>query len=154
MPPPRISQALLAVALLAGSTFLLASPRFALPGSLDVVREISGWILQCGLILWLGAILFDISGLTLRRAFTTYFPSAIVVLLLFVAAMLPAQVPHRFAHSIVLGQPAAIAWAIMAIDALVVGTMAALGGSALYVGCRSGLTWRGWRPLDDRGDRE
>lgn len=143
----NVAQVLLAIALLAASTFLLASPRFALPGSSDIIRDVAGWVIQGGLILWLGARLFEIPGLTLRRSFTEYFPSIAVMLLLFVAAMLPAQVPHRFAHQIVLGQPAVTTWIIMALDAVLIGTMAALGGSALYLGCRCGLTWRGWKPF-------
>lgn len=150
MPPAVIGKALLAIVLLAGSTFLLASPRFTLPGAVDIIRDVAGWIVQCGLILWLCATLFDVPAVTLRRSFTDYLPSAIVMLLLFGAGMLPAQLPHRLAHHIVLGQPVAITWAIMAIDALVIGTMAALGGSALYLGCKCGLTWRGWRPTEER----
>ncbi len=147
MPAADIGRALLCIALLAGSTFLLASPSFALPGAFDFVRQITGWVVQCGLILWLCGVLFATPGLTLRRSFTDYFPSAIVMLLLFVAGMLPAQIPHRFLHHIALGQPAAVTWALMALDALVVGTMAALGGSGLYLGSRCGLTWRNWRPF-------
>ena len=147
--PADIGRVLIAIALLAGSTVLLASPRFALPGWLDIVRGVAGWVIQGGLILWLGAVLFNVPGLTLRRSFTDYFPSAVVMLLLFLSGMLPAQIPHRLAHDVALGQPAAIVWILMALDALIVGTMAALGGSALYLGSRCGLTWRGWRPIDE-----
>jgi hypothetical protein len=36
-------------------------------------------------------------------------------------------------------------WALMAFDALWVGLFAALVGTALFVGARAPLTWRGWR---------
>ena len=149
LPLANIGRARAALVLLAVSTFLLASPRFALPGSLDIVRGVAGWVIQSGLILWLAAILFSLPGPTLRQSFTDYFPSAVVMLLLFLAGMLPAQIPHRFAHDIALGQPTAVVWLLVAIDALIVGTMAALGGTGLYLGSRCGLTWRGWRPIGE-----
>jgi hypothetical protein len=130
-----------------GSTWLFTLGRGALPYALDLAETVLGWFFQTGLFLWITASLVEDRDTNLRRAFSTRFPSALVILLLFLAAMLPAQFVHRIDHQIVLGQPLAIQWAVMTFDALVVGAMGALGGSALYVGFASGLTWRGWRPL-------
>jgi hypothetical protein len=45
---------------------------------------------------------------------------------------------HGWHHSVALGQPEPIVWALMVWDSLWVGLMAALTGSALFVGYRCG----------------
>lgn len=150
VPLPTIARTLLAVAVFMSTSFLLSSRVFALPTALDVARSVMSFILQTGLIAWIVGIVFEDKTMTLRRAFTERFPAAIVITaLFFMAILVPGQFIHGLDHRFALRQPAAVVWALMIFDALVVGTMAALAGSALYVGYRSGLTWRGWRPLEN-----
>lgn len=149
VPLAVLGRAVIAIAVFVGAGLLLSSNVLALPVTLDVARSIVSMIIQTGLIAWIVGIAFEDGTISLRRAFTERFPSAIVMTALFMLAMLvPGQFIHGLDHRFALGQPAPIVWALMTFDALVVGTMAALAGSALYVGYRSGLTWRGWRPID------
>lgn len=148
VPLPIVGRALLAIAILAAASYVLSPALVALPMTADVARSIVSMIVQTGLFAWIICILFEDRTITLARAFTERFPSAIVMTLLFFVAMLPGQFVHGLDHRFALGRPAAIVWALMTFDALVVGTLAALSGSGFYVGYRSGLTWRGWRPVD------
>ena len=147
IPLPTIAYLLLAIAVFMGTAFLLSSRVFALPTVLDIARSVVSFIVQTGLIAWIVGIVFEDKTITLSGAFTERFPTAIVITALFFLAMLvPGQFIHGLDHRFALGQPAPVVWTLMTFDSLVVGTMAALAGSALYVGYSSGLTWRGWRP--------
>lgn len=88
--------------------------------------------------------------MTPRRAMTTLLPAAGVLVLLLVVAFAPAQALHMANHKLALGRPEWVVWLLMTFDALWVGLFAGLVGSAMYVGGRTGLTWRGWtvRPRD------
>ena len=147
MPVVTLLRLLVGVSILIGSSWLFSLNRAALPEYLDLAETVAGWFVQGGLFLWITATLIEDRDTTLLDAFGKRFPSAVIILLLFLAAMLPALFVHRVDHRIVLCEPMAIQWAVMTFDALVVGAMGTLGGSALYVGFVSGLTWRGWRPL-------
>lgn len=121
---------------------------FAAPVS--VLLSVVSGIIQAGVMIYLIGALLEDAAITPRRAFTTLLPAALVLTLLVAAAFLPAQALHMANHKLALGQPAALVWALMVFDALWVGLFTALVGSALFVGCRTGLTWRGWtiRPGD------
>ena len=143
--PPRIllrTVAAFAAAILAGGALdYLARLRPPLAGgALSVV----GAVLQAGLFTWTIAQLVDDRSTTLRRALTIQLPTAALLLLLFGAAMAPAQLLHGINHKLALGQPDALVWGLMLFDSLLVGLMAALAGSGLYVAFRAGPTWRGW----------
>ena len=56
-----------------------------------------------------------------------------LLLLLLAAGFAPAQILHGLNHSWALGQPPALVWALMIFDSLVVGLLASLVGSAMYV---------------------
>lgn len=146
VPPRVLGHAATAVAVTVGLGLLLAPQLLVLPMPLDMSRSVVSAILQTGLFAWVVGIVLEDRTLTLRNAFTERFPSAVVITLLFAAGMLPLQFVHGLDHRFALGQPAAVVWALMTWDALLVGVMAMLGGSGIYLGYASGLTWRGWRP--------
>jgi hypothetical protein len=81
---------------------------------------------------------------------TSLLPAAILLCVLAAIAFAPSQLLHMVNHKLALGQPLPIVWALMIFDALWVGLFAGLVGSALFVGSRTGLTWKGWtvRPRD------
>jgi hypothetical protein len=106
--------------------------------------QIVSFLTQAGLTLYVVAALLDDRAMTLRRVFTERWPSAVVMTLLLIAAFGPAQALHMANHKLVIGQAAPIVWAVMTFDGLFVGLFAALVGSALYVGYRTGASWRGW----------
>jgi len=149
VPLPVVGKTLVAVAVFVGVGLALSSNWLVLPTALDIARSVVSFILQTGLMAWIAGIVFEDDTITLRRAFTERFPTAIVMTaLFFMAILVPSQFVHGLDHKFALGQPAVVVWLLMTFDALVVGTMAALAGSGLYVGYKSGLTWRGWQPVD------
>lgn len=98
-------------------------------------------LIQAGLLVYLVATLLDDRAVSLRAAFTERWPTALVMTLLAALAFVPAQALHMANHSWALGRPDAVVWALMAFDSLLVGLLAALVGSALYVGYRTGARW-------------
>jgi hypothetical protein len=101
-------------------------------------------LVQAGLLVLLVAALVEDRTTGLRAAFTSRWPTAMLIILLGAVAFVPAQAAHSFHHLAALGQPAPLVWALMLWDSLWVGLMAALAGSALFVAYRAGPTWRGW----------
>ena len=99
---------------------------------------------QAGLIVWLVGKLVEDPEIRLRQAFTTRLPTALVITILLAAAFVPGQWMHGLNHKIAMGEPRPVVCALMTFDALVVGLMAAVVGSGLYVGYQLGATWRGW----------
>jgi hypothetical protein len=97
-----------------------------------------------GITIYMIGVLLEDRSISPRRAFTSLLPALLIVTLLVALTFAPAQAIHLANHKLALGRPAAIVWAVMTFDALWVGFFAALVGSALFVGYRSGLTWRGW----------
>ena len=108
------------------------------PAALEIVRSIVSFIVQTGLLAWVVGIVLEDRTLTLRTSFTQRFPSALVITLLFAAAMLPLQLLHGVDHHVALGRPEPVVWALMTWDALVVGVMAMLGGRASISAMRAG----------------
>lgn len=103
------------------------------------------FVIQAALTLSLVAALVEDRTLTWRAAFTTHWPSALVLTLYLAVAFVPAQLLHMANHRLALGQAAPVVWGLMAFDAVWVGLLASLAGAALFVGSRVRLTWRGWR---------
>jgi hypothetical protein len=115
-----------------------------LPPLAGTVVTLFAAVLQAGLSLWAIAQLLEDREVTLRRSLTTHLPTAALLLLLFAAAMAPAQLLHGLNHRLALGQPDALVWGLMVFDSLLVGLMAVLAGSGFYVAFRAAPTWRGW----------
>jgi hypothetical protein len=115
-----------------------------LPPSAGTAVTLFAAVFQAGLSLWVIAQLLEDRDITLRRALTTHLPTAALLLLLFGAAMAPAQLLHGLNHRLALGQPDALVWGLMIFDSLLVGLMAVLAGSGFYVAFRAAPTWRGW----------
>lgn len=147
IPPRDLARLALAIAL----TVVASLPfdwlaKQELPTAATFAVRFASFLIQAGLTLYVAAALFGDRSLTLGTAFTERWPTALVLTVAALCAFVPAQFLHMANHKLALGQPAAIVWALMAWDALVVGLLASLVGSALWVGYRSGATWRGWGP--------
>lgn len=152
IPPRTLIGAGAAILLLCATGWLFSPDRVALPMSLDIARSIVSTIIQTGLFAWIGGIVYEDGAAALRTTFTERFPAAIVMTLLFVIAMVPLQVVHWLDHRLALGAPSPLVWMLMTWDTLVVGAMAGVAGTGLYIGYRSGLTWRGWRTVEGLPD--
>ena len=77
--------------------------------------------------------LFGDATVTIKQVMTkswTYLP---LLLLLLAAGFAPAQYLHGMNHAWAFGQHPALVWALMIFDSLVVGLLASLVGSAMYV---------------------
>jgi hypothetical protein len=111
---------------------------------ISILLAALSFAIQAGLFLYIAAALIEDRAMTLRQSFTRCFPAAVLLILYAAIAFVPAQALHMANHRLALGQPPAMVWALMAFDALWVGLFAALVGTALVVGARAPLTWRGW----------
>lgn len=147
IPPRDLVRLALAVVLtiVASAVFEWLAARSPI-GMVQYAVKLMSLLLQAGLTVYVAGALFGDRSLTLRTAFTERWPTALVLTVAGLCAFLPAQLLHMLNHKLALGQPAAIVWALMVWDALVVGLIAALLGSALWAAYRSGATWRGWAP--------
>lgn len=145
IPPATLLRLLAAIAVfvMVGTGIGRLDPYVSLP-AVHVLLSILSWVLQLGLIVWMVAILVEDRETTLAAAFTRRLPTAALLLVLLAAAFAPAQALHGLDHHLALGRPEPLVWLLMIWDALVVGLLAALVGSALHVAHASGASWRGW----------
>lgn len=112
--------------------------------AINVPFQILSGVIQAAFLVYIVAALLEERAVTPQRAITTFLPAAAVLTLLAALAFAPAQALHMANHKLALGQPTPVVWFLMIFDALWVGLFAALVGSALFVGVRTGLTWKGW----------
>lgn len=146
----------LVVGLAVASPFMWLDKQ-GLPLAIAVPLQIVSGIIQGGFLIYVVGALIEDASVTPKRAMTSLLPAGIVLSVLAAVAFGPAQALHMANHKLALGQPLPIVWALMVFDALWVGLFAALVGSALFVGVKTGLTWRGWtlhpRDLDAAVER-
>lgn len=88
------------------------------------------------LVLMIGGLLGDREA-TLAGVYRSGWLKAIMIGLLFFGVMLGLQPLHQLNHTLAFGQPAWMVWALMVWDSVLVGTMAALAGTAFHHGYRS-----------------
>lgn len=135
--PPRVA---LGVALGVGAFILVGAASDRAPIAWPIAARgailIAVTLVQAGIAVWTIGTLVEDCDNDWRDAFTRRLPVAIALLLLFLIAMLPATALHALDHRLALGQPLAIIWLVMSFDALLVGAMAAVAGSALHLGYR------------------
>jgi hypothetical protein len=80
----------------------------------------------------MGAVLGD-HAMSLRNSLGRSVRIVSDLVLLTGAAFYPAMQLHVWLHHVAVGKPASLVWVAMTGDALVVGLLASLVGSALYV---------------------
>jgi hypothetical protein len=146
MIPPMTLLRLVAAIVVSG---ILAWPfswlgRQGLPIAVNLLFQAVSLVIQAGITIYMIGALLEDRSISPRRAFTSLLPASLIVTLLVALTFAPAQAIHLANHKLALGRPAAVVWALMTFDALWIGFFAALVGSALFVGYRTGLTWRGW----------
>lgn len=88
------------------------------------------------LIVYLVRALAGGDRLTLKSAFTRGWWPALRILLFAAAAWIPLQWLHGQTHVWAMGQPDAAVWALMTVDALLVGLLATMAGTAFHHGAR------------------
>lgn len=132
--PRVLARVLLGVLLflVTGAPVELAKPLLSPAGQLAVLIPTS--FIQAAFILWTVGELIEDRENSLAQIFTTRFPNALALILLFIAAMLPGQAIHYLNHRLAVGQPPALVWALMLFDAGVVALIGATTGAALATG--------------------
>jgi hypothetical protein len=135
MPLRDVGRTLFAIAL--NALVSLPAPfSSALPAPLHYAVTAIAWILSLLLLAYaVGAVIGD-REMGIARSLRRGWRFVPWIALLGAAAYLPAFALHMGAHWLAIGSPAALVWAVMALDALVVGLLATLVGSALYVAYR------------------
>lgn len=88
------------------------------------------------LIVYLFAAFLGNSAMTLRAAFTSGWRRLPLLMLLLVAAFVPAQAVHQLNHTVALGRPETLVWLLMVWDSLLVGLLACWVGTAMAMSCR------------------
>lgn len=87
------------------------------------------------LALMIGGLLGD-RAMTVGGIYRSGWLRAIMIGVMFFAVMLGLQPIHRLNHTLAMGASPIAVWALMVWDSLLVGTMAALAGTALHHGYR------------------
>lgn len=91
------------------------------------------------LVYMLGGLFGD-RAVTLRQCYRTGWWQAAAMAALFLIAMFPAQIVHKFDHTLAMGAPAPAVWALMVWDAVLVSLMACWAGTGLAAGYAIGKT--------------
>jgi hypothetical protein len=102
-------------------------------------------LLQAGILVWLIGIVSDDPAISPAQALSSHWPTAALVVILFMTAFGPGQLVHALDHRLVLGQSRVLVWPVMAFDSLVVGLMATTIGAGFHVAYRAAPRWSGWR---------
>ena len=121
--------------LLFGGLPLLAELLEPLVGT--TAKDVATWIITVATLpfaLLMLAGLFGDRTTSARDMWRRSWPWAILIALLVVLAFMPAQWLHGMNHRWALGAHPAVVWALMIFDALLVGLLAGLTGTAFYLG--------------------
>jgi hypothetical protein len=137
MPLKDVGRTLFALAVnLVVSLPQVPTEKAGLPAALEYAIVAASWILSLLLLAYMvGAVIGD-REMTLARSLKRGWRFLPLLILLGAIAYLPPFALHMGAHLLAIGSAPAMVWVVMTLDALVVGLLASLVGSALYVAYR------------------
>jgi len=140
MPPRDLGRSVFALVI----GFIVSLPlewslRTAQPPLIHWPVTVLSWTLSLLLFVYLIGALFGDRGMTLRTAFTRGWKVVPLLAVLILVSFWPASQLHMLSHKLALGKAAVVVWALMLGDALLVGLLATLTGSALAVAYRLGV---------------
>ena len=121
--------------LLFGGLPLFAEPFKPLVGT--TAKDVATWVITFAALpfaLLMLAGLFGDRRSTLRRMWTRGWPALLILCVLLPLAFVPAQFLHGYNHRWAFGAEPVLVWTLMIFDSLVVGLLAGLTGTALYLG--------------------
>ncbi len=110
---------------------------FLNPANSDAVFwpvQIVTLLIQIPLLFMLLGAIFGDAAMSLGFAYSRTWSRAPILILLVIAAYVPGYFVHVYLHEWAFGAPVLIVWGLMFADAIVVGLMGTLVGSALYLG--------------------
>ena len=100
-------------------------------------KDVATWLLTFAALpfaLLMLAGLFGDRQPTLRQMFIRGWPALLILCVLLPLAFAPAQILHGYNHRWAFGAEPVLVWTLMIFDSLVVGLLAGLTGTALYLG--------------------
>ncbi len=100
-------------------------------------KDIATWLITFATLPFLLLMLAGLFGdrqTTLRQMWTGGWPALLMLCVLVPLAFAPAQILHGFNHRWAFGAEPVLVWVLMIFDSLVVGLLAALTGTALFLG--------------------
>lgn len=100
-------------------------------------KDVATWLITFATLPFLLLMLAGLFGdrqTTLRQMWTRGWPALLMLCLLVPLAFAPAQILHGFNHRWAFGAEPVLVWVLMIFDSLVVGLLAALTGTALFLG--------------------
>ena len=100
-------------------------------------KEVATWLITFASLpfaLLMLAGLFGDRQPTLRQMWTRGWPALLILCVLLPLAFAPAQILHGYNHRWAFGAEPVLVWTLMIFDSLVVGLLAGLTGTALYLG--------------------
>lgn len=100
-------------------------------------KDVASWVITFAslpFVLLMLAGLFGDRRPTLRQMGTRGWPALLILCVLLPLAFAPAQILHGYNHRWAFGADPILVWALMIFDSLVVGLLAGLTGTALYLG--------------------
>lgn len=113
---------------------MLAEPfKGYFPATPFMLLQILVSVLSMPMLFYALSGLFGDGAVTLKQAMTKSWRYLPLLLLLLATGFAPAQILHGLNHSWALGQHSGLVWALMIFDSLVVGLLAGLVGTGLYV---------------------
>ncbi|MBB4098984.1 hypothetical protein [Sphingomonas kyeonggiensis] len=141
MPPRALLRTAFAVALVFALELPFDLLRRVVPAGPGMALAVAAFLIQAFAFVYLVAALLDDRTMTLRRT-PAQWRAALLMMVLLVLAYGPCFALHMATHKLALGLPELAVWAIMTFDALVVGLLAALAGTALALGYAAGTGQR------------
>lgn len=145
VPFTVLVKAVAGIVAMVATGFIIVKLFVSISPNLSIVASLFSGLIQAMGFLWIMGVWLDRDPISLKEAFTSRAPNALVLLIIFLFSVPFSQGLHLLIHKVVLGQSPIVVWGLMIFDALiVVPLIAALNGSALFVGYRSVATWRGW----------
>jgi hypothetical protein len=137
MPPRAVLRTGFAFALVFALELPFDLLRRVVPAGPGTALAAVAFLVQAFAFVYLVGALLDDRAMTLRRA-PGQWRAALLMTVLLVLAYGPSLALHMATHKLALGQPEALVWVIMTFDALIVGLLASLAGTALALGYAAG----------------
>lgn len=129
----RWANFLIGAALFVGIGVLAEPFKAHVSATIFTILQIFFSILSTPMLFYALSGMFGDATVTIKQTMTRSWAYLPLLLLLLLTGFAPAQILHGMNHAWALGEHPALVWALMVFDSLVVGLLASLVGSGMYV---------------------